>query len=90
MKIESSLEINLGLWKNIYNPEKRINYKETYALVDHLESIRLLSAFACSFDFKLYQMDVKSAFLTVCLTRKFVCLNHPILRIMRTPIMFLN
>ncbi|GKD19190.1 retrovirus-related pol polyprotein from transposon TNT 1-94 [Tanacetum coccineum] len=36
---------------------------ETYAPVARLESIRILLAYACALDFKLFQMDVKSAFL---------------------------
>jgi hypothetical protein len=40
-----------------------INFGETYALVARLESIRRLIAYATHHDFKLYQMDVKSAFL---------------------------
>jgi hypothetical protein len=36
---------------------------ETFAHVAHLEAIRILLAFATSMGFKLYQMDVKSAFL---------------------------
>ena len=46
-----------------YNQEKGIDYDETYALVARLEAIRLLFACACSLDFQLYQMDVKSVFL---------------------------
>ena len=46
-----------------YNQEKGIDYEETYAPVARLEAIRLLLAYACSKNFKLYQMDVKSAFL---------------------------
>ncbi|GJT08671.1 retrovirus-related pol polyprotein from transposon TNT 1-94 [Tanacetum coccineum] len=46
-----------------YNQQERINYDETYAPVARLESIRILLAYACALDFKLYQMDVKSAFL---------------------------
>ena len=46
-----------------YNQEEGINYEETYALVARLEAIRMLLAFASIMDFKLYQMDVKSAFL---------------------------
>jgi hypothetical protein len=36
---------------------------ETYAPIARLEAIRFLLAFAAHHDFKLYQMDVKSAFL---------------------------
>ncbi|GKD26495.1 retrovirus-related pol polyprotein from transposon TNT 1-94 [Tanacetum coccineum] len=46
-----------------YNQQEGIDYDETYALVARLESIRILLALACAKDFKLYQMDVKSAFL---------------------------
>nr|GEU57457.1 copia protein [Tanacetum cinerariifolium] len=46
-----------------YNQQEGINYDETYAPVARLESIRKLLAYACALDFKLYQMDVKSAFL---------------------------
>lgn len=46
-----------------YNQEGCIIYEETYALVAYLEAIRLLLAFPCSNDLKLFQMDVKSGFL---------------------------
>src|SRR4051812_45106247 len=46
-----------------YNQEEGIDYDETYAPVARLEAIRLLIASACSQKFKLYQMDVKIAFL---------------------------
>nr|GEX44896.1 hypothetical protein [Tanacetum cinerariifolium] len=45
-----------------YNQQEDINYDETYALVARLESIRILLVYACALDFKLFQMDVKSAF----------------------------
>ena len=40
-----------------------IDYEETFTLVARLEAIRILLAFAASKGFKMYQMDVKSAFL---------------------------
>ena len=40
-----------------------IDYEETFAHVARLESIRILLALAASKGFKLFQMDVKSAFL---------------------------
>ncbi|GJU12638.1 retrovirus-related pol polyprotein from transposon TNT 1-94 [Tanacetum coccineum] len=46
-----------------YNQQERINYDETYAPVARLESIRILLAYARALVFKLFQMDVKSAFL---------------------------
>ncbi|GKB90847.1 copia protein, partial [Tanacetum coccineum] len=45
-----------------YNQQEGIDYDETYALVARLEFIRILLAY-CALDFKLFQMDVKSAFL---------------------------
>nr|GEY30336.1 retrovirus-related Pol polyprotein from transposon TNT 1-94 [Tanacetum cinerariifolium] len=43
--------------------QEGIDYDETYAPVARLESIRILFAYACALDIKLFQMDVKSAFL---------------------------
>ena len=46
-----------------YNQEERIDYEETYAPIARLEAVRMLLAFASIMGIKLYQMDVKSAFL---------------------------
>ena len=46
-----------------YNQEEGIDYDETYAPVARLEAIRMLLAFGCYKNIKLYQMDVTSAFL---------------------------
>ena len=40
-----------------------VDYDETFAPVAHMESIRILLALACQLKFKLYQMDIKTAFL---------------------------
>ena len=40
-----------------------IDFDEIFASVARLESIRILLAIASHLNFKLYQMDVKSAFL---------------------------
>ena len=40
-----------------------LDFGETYALVVRLEAIRILLAYAWAHNIKLYQMDVKSAFL---------------------------
>ncbi|WRX30248.1 Reverse transcriptase [Theobroma cacao] len=53
----------IGTVAQEYNQEEGIDYDETFALVARIEAIRLLLAFACFMNFKLYQMDVKSAFL---------------------------
>ncbi|GJZ34866.1 copia protein, partial [Tanacetum coccineum] len=46
-----------------YNQQEGIDYDETYTPVARLESIRILLAYACALDLKLFQVDVKSAFL---------------------------
>nr|GEV53436.1 retrovirus-related Pol polyprotein from transposon TNT 1-94 [Tanacetum cinerariifolium] len=46
-----------------YNQQEGIDYGETYAPVAILESVRILLAYACALDFKLFQIDVKSGFL---------------------------
>ncbi|GJY17610.1 retrovirus-related pol polyprotein from transposon TNT 1-94 [Tanacetum coccineum] len=46
-----------------YNQQEGIDYDETYASVARLESIIILLAYACALDFKLFQMDIKSALL---------------------------
>jgi hypothetical protein len=40
-----------------------LDFEETFAPVARLESIRILLAYAAHHSFKLFQMDVKSAFL---------------------------
>ena len=46
-----------------YSQEEGINFEETYALVTRFEVIRILLVFVVSQSVKLFQMDVKSAFL---------------------------
>jgi hypothetical protein len=46
-----------------YTQVEGLDFGETYAPVARLEAIRFLLAFAAHHYFKLYQMDVKSAFL---------------------------
>ena len=40
-----------------------VDFDESFAPVARLESLRILLSIACTMDFKLYQMDVKCAFL---------------------------
>ena len=46
-----------------YSQIEGIDFEETFAPVARMESIRMFLAFACSKGIKIYQMDVKSAFL---------------------------
>jgi hypothetical protein len=46
-----------------YNQVEGLDFGDTFAPIAPLETIRILLTFATSKGFKLYQMDVKSAFL---------------------------
>ena len=46
-----------------YNQIKRIDYKEIFSPVAMYKSIRVLLAFVCHYDYKIWQMDVKIALL---------------------------
>jgi hypothetical protein len=46
-----------------YSQVEGLDFDETYAPVARLESIRILLAYGTYHGFKLYEMDVKSAFL---------------------------
>ena len=46
-----------------YTQVEGIDFDESFAPFAKLESIRILLSIACIMNFKLYQMDVKSAFL---------------------------
>jgi hypothetical protein len=54
---------NKSLVAQGFNQVERLDFGETFAHVVRLEVIRILLAFATSKGFKLYLMDVKSAFL---------------------------
>jgi hypothetical protein len=46
-----------------YSQVEGLDFDETYAPIASLESIHILLAYATYYGFKLYQMDMKSAFL---------------------------
>jgi hypothetical protein len=46
-----------------YTQVECVDFDETFAPIARLESIRILLAVAYTLGFKLYQMDIKSAFL---------------------------
>jgi hypothetical protein len=58
-----------------------LDFRETFAHVARLEVIRILLAFAVSKGIKLYQMDVKSAFLNGVIQEVYV--RQP--QVSRTP-----
>ena len=59
-----------------YSQEEGIDYDETFAPAARLEAIRLLLVFAAHMNFKLFHMDVKSAFLN-CYLKELVYVKQP-------------
>ena len=53
-----------------------LDFGETFAPVARLEANRILLAYACSHNIKLFQMDVKSAFLNGKIS-EFVFVEQP-------------
>jgi hypothetical protein len=60
-----------------FSQKEGIDYEETFALVAHLEAIRILLAFSVAKGFKLHQMDVKSAFLNGVLEEEVYVRQSP-------------
>ncbi|KAI3679018.1 hypothetical protein L6452_38325 [Arctium lappa] len=57
-----------------YTQEEGIDYEEVFAPVARIEAIRLFLAYASYMKFKVYQMDVKSAFLYGSIEKEvYVC-----------------
>ena len=46
-----------------YTHVEGVDFDETFSPIARIKSVRVLLALACHLKFKLYQMDVKSAFL---------------------------
>jgi hypothetical protein len=54
---------NARLVNQGFSQVEGLDFGETFTLVAYLEAIRILLAFTASKGFKLYEVDVKSAFL---------------------------
>ncbi|GJY30565.1 retrotransposon protein, putative, ty1-copia subclass [Tanacetum coccineum] len=62
-----------------------VDYEETFSLVAHIRAIRILTDIEAFYDYEIWQMDVKTAFLNGCLDEDiymvkpegFVDPNHP-------------
>ncbi|GKE60459.1 retrovirus-related pol polyprotein from transposon TNT 1-94 [Tanacetum coccineum] len=59
-----------------YSQEEGIDYDETFALMARIEAIKIFLAFATYMNFRVFQMDVKSAFLNEKL-KKEVYVKQP-------------
>ena len=70
-----------------YTQVEGLDFGETYAPVARLEAIRILLAYACAHNIKLYQMDIKSAFLNGYINKEVYVENLPVLKMIRSPTM---
>jgi hypothetical protein len=70
-----------------YTQIEGVDFDETFAPVARLESIWILLFVACHLDFKLYQMDVKSAFLNSVLQEEVYVEQPKVFKILFIPIM---
>jgi hypothetical protein len=68
-----------------YSQKEGIDYEETFAPIARLQAIRILLAFSMAKRFKLYDMDVKSAFLNGVLEEEVFVRQPPGLRARSTP-----
>ena len=64
--------------------------KRSFAPVARIEAIRILIAFVAHMEFKLYQMDVKSAFLNGYLKEEVYVMQPLVLKTLNFQTMFLN
>ena len=71
-----------------YTHVEGLDFGETYTLVVRLEAIMILLTYACAHNIKLYQMDVKSAFLNGTSMKKYMLSNLPVLKMIRSPTMY--
>jgi hypothetical protein len=69
-----------------YGQIEGLDFRETFAPVPHLEAIRILLVFAASKGFKLYQIDVKSAFLNSIIQEKVYVRQPQVSRVTNTQI----
>jgi hypothetical protein len=61
----------------VFSQVEGLDFEETFAPVAHLEAIRILLAFVTSKGFKLYQIDMKNAFLNG-VKQEEVYVRHPL------------
>ena len=57
------LSTKLDLSKKVFDKVQGIDYDETFSPVAMLKSVRIMLAIAAFYDYEIWQMDVKTAFL---------------------------
>ena len=57
------LSTKLDLLQKGFRQVQRVDYNETFSPVAMLKSVRIMLAIAAFYDYEIWQMDVKTAFL---------------------------
>ena len=57
------LSIKLDLLPKVFRQVQGIDYDETFSPVAMLKSVQIMLAIAAFYDYEIWQMDVKTAFL---------------------------
>jgi hypothetical protein len=70
-----------------YTQVEGLDFGETYVPVTRLEAIRIMLAYACAHNIKLYQIDMKSAFLNGTLMSLCMLSNLPVFKMRRNTTM---
>ena len=70
-----------------YTQVEGLDFGETYAPVARLEAIRILLAYACAHNIKLYQMDTRVHFSMATSMKKYMLSNRLVLKMTRSPTM---
>ena len=66
MEMFTSLKLDLS--QKVFRQVQGVDYDETFSPVAMLKSVRIILAIAAHFDYEIWQMDVKTAFLNGNLT----------------------
>ncbi|GKE62542.1 retrotransposon protein, putative, ty1-copia subclass [Tanacetum coccineum] len=62
-----------------------VDYEEMFSTVADIRAIRILISIAAFYDYEIWQMDVKTAFLMVILMKTFIWYNLKVLLILNIP-----
>ena len=57
------LSTKLDLSQKVFRQVQGVEYNEIFSLISMLKSVRIMLAIAAFYDYQIWQMDVKTAFL---------------------------
>ena len=73
-----------------FSKQYGVDYNETFALVARLDTVRTILAITAQNDWKVYQMDVKSAFLNSFIDEEVYLNNHLVMRLVGMKTKYIN